>query len=137
MHRNTIYLIVFFVMVFAAIYVPYSYHMRKQIQKDIIFYASCTAKYHHYIQILAKVKQDHSGQVSSVSPDDLSAYFRNASLPPFAKLDKIMLPLDSVKIPSDEILFAIRINAKEAYAVTGAGEVKKISVEEMPKYQNP
>ena len=119
-----------FIIFLSAIYYYISYRL-ENTHKDVMAIAVMNVAKDRYKTILNRAEKDATGQISSVSPEDLIAYFRNIpedapEFPPFVKFDDIMLPFNSINIPSDEILFAIRINTKDVCAVTGAGEVKII-----------
>ena len=85
-----------------------------------------------YQAITQAREQSSTDQAFSISPDTLAEFFRNdpkgiQAMPPFVKLEDIMLPLEPVIIPSDEILFAVRVRAKTLCAITGGGETKIVA----------
>ena len=139
MSRNTRDGIIVIAITFGVVLLYASYSMHKS-HEVVVYYAVRSSVRYHYNNFIQNNEKDSLGRESIVSPDELIIYFQNIpEMPPFVKLDDIMIPLDLVKLPSDEIFFAfcIRGNEEEICAVTGAGEIKMIIPDEMPKYQSP
>lgn len=85
----------------------------------------------HAVGIEYQKLTQHVGKVeTTLSPQQLREYFTTAdklSFPSFIKRTDIFLAETPVKMPSDEVVFAVQLHGTIYYAVNGSGQVQEVT----------
>lgn len=107
--------------------------------RDIMLGALQRGMEHAYDQALAETprpnpEQSCSLQTSALRTVLLGAKEQHAIFPTFVNLQDVFLPLESVLIPSDELVCVVRVGDARLYGITGKRAWREVNPGEFGKW---